>query len=120
LKTRKHHHRRSRWTHCNTPEALMRRKAKADARREAIAAELPPVDPGPAPLSPWQTVQVLDAHGEVMHSLPLFVPARGHRCDQHAAADGRLLTATDVGRMVAGWIAKRPSVAVLAEQRRFA
>lgn len=63
---------------------------------------------------------VLDARGEVMHSLPLFVPAPGHRCDQHADPSGRLLTATEIGRMVAGWISKRPSAALLGELRRFA
>lgn len=39
----RHSHRsakRSRWAHANTPEALRRRRAKIDARREAIAAAL--------------------------------------------------------------------------------
>lgn len=119
MKSRRPH--RSRWAHCNTPEALRRRRAAADARREALCADLPPVDPGPEPLSVWQTVQVLDSRGAVMHSVTLYVPTSG-RCDQHAAeVDGErrgLLTATEVGRLVAGWLCKRPSVAILAEQRR--
>ena len=55
MKSRSRHH-RSKWAHCNTPDALRRRRAKADARREAIAAALPPVYEGPAPLSEWQTI----------------------------------------------------------------
>ncbi len=87
-----------------------------------MVADLPPVDTGPAPLSLWQTVQVIGSHGQVMHTLALYVPTSG-RCDQHAAeVDGErgesMLTATQVGRLVAGWIAKRPSHALLAEQRR--
>lgn len=81
------------------------------------------MDAGPAPLSAWQTVQVLDAHGCVMHSLVLRVPAAG-RCDQHAATlDGEplgLLTATAIGRLVAGWVCKRASTALLADVRRCA
>ena len=123
MKSPRHHHRakRSRWAHANTPEALRRRQAKADARREAIAATLPPVDPAPDPLSLWQTVLVLDAHGEVMHSITLRVPTDGHRCDQHAAEiDGQraLMTATEVGRRVASMIHKRPSQALQADIRR--
>lgn len=120
----RHSHRsakRSRWAHANSPDALIRRKAKADARREAIAATLPPVDPGPQPLEPWQTVLVLDARGEVMHRIALYVPTDGHRCDQHAAeVDGArmLLTATEIGAKVRGWIAKRPSIALRAGIRR--
>jgi len=114
---------RSRWAHLNTPEALRRRRAAADARREALAAKLPPIDPGPAPLSVWQTVRVLGAHGQVMHELVLRVPTAG-RCDQHAAElDGQrlgLLTATAVGRLVAGWICKRESAALQADLRRYA
>ena len=94
-----------------------------DARREAKAAVLPPVPDDPAPLSVWQTVLVLDAHGEVMHRVVLHVPtpAPGRRCDQHAAEiDGEreLLTATEVGRRVAAMIAKRPSVELRADLRR--
>lgn len=120
MKSRRHHHNRSRWAHCNTPEALRRRRAKADARREALAATLPPIDYGPVPLSEWQTVQVLGSYGQVMHTIRLYVPTSG-RCDQHAAeidgARGGLLTATEIGRKVAGWVCKRPSVSMLAESR---
>lgn len=118
-----HHHRqpkRSRWAHANTPDALRRRRAAADAKREALAADLPPVYAGPEPLSAWQTVQVLDSVGLVVHTIALYVPTAG-RCDQHAAeVDGarRLVTATEVGRIVAGLIHKRPSTAVLADMRR--
>jgi hypothetical protein len=112
---------RSRWSHVNTPDGLRRRKAKIDARREALAATLPPVYAGPEPLSLWQSVQVLDGAGRVLHSIALHVPTAG-RCDQHAAVvDGvrcdRMLTATDVGRMVSGMVRKRPSVSMLAEWR---
>ncbi|MBP7567631.1 MAG: hypothetical protein KA795_16655, partial [Burkholderiaceae bacterium] len=66
MKSRSRHH-RSKWAHCNTPEAKRRRRAEADARREAICATLPPAYAGPEPLSRWQSVVVLDAHGQVMH-----------------------------------------------------
>ncbi len=122
---RPHRHRRaSRWAKANSPEALRRRRAAADSRREAIVATLPPAYAGPEPLSRWQAVVVLDAAGEVMHRVDLFVPAEGAgaRCDQHAAevdgAHGPMLTATEIGAMVRGWIAKRPSMAVVAEVRR--
>lgn len=121
---RRHHRaKRSRWAHCNTPDALRRRRAAADARREALAAALPPVYAGPEPGSLWQSVQVLDGAGRVLHNIALYVPTSG-RCDQHAAIlDGarcdRMLTATDVGRMVAGMVRKRPSVEVMAEERRY-
>lgn len=122
MKSRSRHH-RSKWAHCNTPDALRRRRAAADARREAIASTLPPAYAGPAPLSRWQSVVVLDAAGEVMHRIDLFVPsdAAGARCDQHAAlidGDRALMTATQIGTMVRGWIAKRPSVALVADIRR--
>lgn len=121
MKSQSRHHRaRSKWAHVNTPEGLRRRRAKIDARREAMAALLPPVDPGPAPLSVWQTVLVLDSRGEVMHRITLHVPTAG-RCDQHAAdVDGErlLMTATELGRRVAGMICKRPSVALQASVRR--
>jgi hypothetical protein len=112
--------RRSKWR--NSPHSLRRRSADADARRETLAALLPPVYAGPEPLSPWQTVQVLDGAGRVQHTLRLYVPTAG-RCDQHAAEiDGaradRMLTATDVGRLVASWIDKRPSRDQLADWRR--
>lgn len=104
------HHQRSRWAHANTPDALRRRRAKNDARREALAATLPPAYEGPAPLSEWQSITVT-----------LFVPTSG-RCDQHATViDGQrvgLLSATEIGRRVAAAIHKRPSDALLADYRR--
>ena len=56
-----------------------------------------------------------------MHTIRLYVPTHG-RCDQHAAEiDGQrcglMLTATEIGRRVAGMVCKRPSVAALAEVR---
>lgn len=123
MKSRNRHHgaKRSRWAHVNTPEGLRRRRAAADARREAICATLPPAYEPPAPLSPWQTVLVLDAAGQLQHRIALYVPTTG-RCDQHAAevdgVRGPMMTATEVGAMVRGWIAKRPSVSVQAEIRR--
>ena len=121
MKSRNRHQRRSRWAHVNSPAGLRRRRAKADAAREALAALLPPLDMGPAPLSVWQIVQVLGSHGQVMHTLTLYVPTAG-RCDQHAAeVDGQrceaMLTATEVGRQVAAWICKRPSFAQQAQVR---
>ena len=102
---------RSRWAHCNTPSALRRRKAAADARRETLAATLPPVPTGPEPLTLWQTITV-----------QLYVPTSG-RCDQHAVAiDGKeigLLSATEIGVKVRGLVLKRPSFDVLAEARRY-
>ena len=118
MKSRSHH--RSRWAHCNTPAARRRRRAAEDAAREARASTLPPVYAGPEPLSVWQTVKVLDAAGNMQHTVELRVPTSG-RCDQHAAeVDGRrlMLTATEVGRLVAGWIAKRPSRELMADVRR--
>ncbi len=94
MKSRRHHHKRSRWAHANTPEALRRRKAAADAKREAIAATLPPAYAPPQPLSHWQRV-----------TIDLYVPAGSARCDQHAVViDGErvgLLSATEIGRRVA-------------------
>lgn len=117
------HHRAkaSRWAHANTPDALRRRRAAADARREALAASAAPVDPPPATGSVWQTILVLDSSGEVMHRIVLRVPGGGYRCDQHAAeVDGKrmLMTATQVGAVVASSIQKRPSQALQAEVRR--
>jgi hypothetical protein len=109
MKSRRRHH-RSKWAHCNTPEALRRRRAAADAEREAIAATLPPAYAPPEPLSHWQRI-VID----------LYVPTCG-RCDQHATViDGErvgLLSATQVGALVRARIGKRPSVALQAEVRR--
>ena len=82
---------------------------------------MPPVPTGPEPLSVWQTVTVCGPDGAVQHCITLYVPTAG-RCDQHAVTvDGArlpLATATDLGRMVAGMVRKRPSVAVLADVRR--
>lgn len=117
MKSRRHH--RSRWAHCNTPEALRRRRAAADAKREQMAHDMPPVNAGLEPMSVWQTVLVLNARGEVEHRITLYVPHQG-RCDQHAAeVDGvrqaELMTATGAATLVRGWIRKRPSVDWLAE-----
>lgn len=75
-----------------------------------MAATLPPVYEGPAPLSEWQTL-----------TITLYVPTHG-RCDQHATViDGErvgLLSATEIGRRVAALIHKRPSDALLADVRR--
>lgn len=88
----------------------MRRRAKADAKREAIASSLPPAYSPPEPLTLWQTITV-----------ELLVPTIG-RCDQHAVViDGRrvgLLSATEIGRRVANLIRKRPSIVAQAEVRR--
>lgn len=116
MKSPRHH-----FAQVNAPAGLIRRQAKADARREAWAATLPPVYAGPEPLSAWQTVLVLDADGEVAHRIALYVPTHG-RCDQHAAeVDGErvpMLTATEIGQKVAAMIRKRPSLALLGEIRR--
>lgn len=69
----------------------------------------------------WQTVRVIDASGRVALRIDLLVPVAG-RCDQHAALiDGaqadHMLTATDIGRMVAAAIVKRPSRDMRAEMR---
>lgn len=100
---------RSKWAHCNTPEALRRRRAAVDARHEAMAATLPPVPTGPEPGELWQTI-----------TLRLYVPTSG-RCDQHAVEiDGErvgLLSATQIGVAVRNRIYKRPSLDVLAEER---
>lgn len=112
MKSRKHNRsaKRSRWAHVNTPEGLRRRSAAADARREAISATLPQAYAGPSPGSLWQRVEVL-----------VYVPTCDCRCDQHAVdIDGerRLMSATEIGRAVAARIAKRPSVALVADIRR--
>ena len=105
-----HRHHRSKWAHCNTPDALRRRRAANDARREAIAATLLPVHDEPAPGDLWQAVTV-----------HLYVPTHG-RCDQHAAViDGvrvGLLSATEIGRKVAAALRKRPSFALRCEARQ--
>jgi len=60
MQSRSHYRipKRSRWAHCNTPDALRRRRAANDARREALAATLLPVHDEPAPGELWQTVTV--------------------------------------------------------------
>jgi hypothetical protein len=120
MKSSKTARRRNRWR--NSPHSLRRRSLDADAARLAAAADLPPVYAGPEPLSVWQTVEVRDSAGVLQHSMVLYVPTHG-RCDQHAAEiDGArcdaLLTATEIGRTVAGWIDKRPSRALLEDWRR--
>lgn len=109
------HHHRSKWAHCNTPAALRRRRALLDARREAAAALLPPIPADPEPGSVWCVVQIVGAAG-VLHSRTLYVPRRA-RCDQHADADGRLVTATELGQWLRGAIPKRPSYAERRELR---
>lgn len=103
-------HHRSRWVHANTPEAKLRRKAAADAKREELAASLPPVYAGPEPLSHWQTITV-----------QVYVPTHG-RCDQHAVViDGEqvgLLSATQIGVELRKRIKPRPSQNLLGDWRR--
>lgn len=98
------------WSRANTPEALRRKRARADARREALAQTLPPAYAGPDPLSHWQTVTV-----------HVYVPTHG-RCDQHAVViDGEragLLSATQIGVEVRKRIRPRPSTRTLADWRR--
>ena len=105
-----HRRNRSRWAHVNTPDGLRRRRAAADAKREALAASLPPAAEAPAPLTHWQRI-VID----------LYVPTSG-RCDQHAAMiDGErvgLLSATQIARQLRGRVRSRPSVSLLADARR--
>ena len=108
-----HSHRRnhrSKWAHVNTPDGLRRRRAIADARREALAVSLPPAVEAPAPGTHWQRI-VIDLH----------VPTSG-RCDQHATLiDGErvgLLSATEIARRVRGLICSRPSVSLMADARR--
>jgi hypothetical protein len=109
------HHPRNRWSHCNTPAALRRRRALLDARREELAATLPPIPDDPEPGSVWCVVQVVGAAG-VLHSRALYVPRRA-RCDQHADADGRLVNATRLAEWLRSSIPKRPSYAERAEAR---
>lgn len=105
-----HSRNRSRWANVNTPDGLRRRRAIADAKREALAASLPPAIEAPAHGTHWQRI-VIDLH----------VPTSG-RCDQHATLiDGErvgLLSATEIGRRVRGLIRSRPSVSVIADARR--
>lgn len=85
-----------RWAHVNTPDGLRRRQAKADARREERSATLPSVYAGPAPLSAWQTVHVLqfDAYCAARQARPpgLNLPAticRASRAVQRPAPDAQ-------------------------------
>jgi hypothetical protein len=115
--------RRGRWDGQNRPDALRRRSAATAAKREAFCAALPPAYAEPTPLSVWVRILVLDGAGRPEHELVAFVPACHARCDQHAATvDGErrdaMLTATEIGRIVAGWVPKRPSFAEMAELRR--
>ncbi len=109
MKSRRH--RRSRWAHANSPEALRRRKAAADARREAVASVLPAACSPPEPLTLWQSI-----------CIELYVPAGSARCDQHAVIiDGErigLLSATQVGAKLRDVIRKRPSLELVADARR--
>lgn len=112
MKSRRHRRNRSRWAHVNTPAGLRRRKADADAKREAIAATLPPAYEPPQPLTLWQSI-----------TIDLYVPACNARCDQHATIiDGErvgLLSATQLATMLREKvIRKRPSVELVAEVRR--
>ena len=113
------HASRNRSRHLNTPDAIKRRRAKADARREALAATLPPIHADPEPGSTWCTVQIVGAAG-VLQSRTLYVPALGRRCDQHADADGLLVTATELGEWLRRHLPKRPSYAQRVEARTMA
>lgn len=101
---------RGRSRHLNTPDAIRHRNAIRDAKREEMAATLPPVPTGPEPLTLWQRIVV-----------EVYVPTSG-RCDQHAAViDGErvgLLSASQIGVKVREAIRKRPSLAYLGEARR--
>jgi hypothetical protein len=109
MQSRRLHH-RSKWAHCNTPDALKRRRARNDARREALAASLPPIPSEPAPLSVWQRIEIV-----------LYVPTSG-RCDQHAVEiDGvcvGLLSASQIGAKVREMARKRPSVEAMVDCQR--
>ena len=111
------------WAHVNSPAGLIRRRARADADRELLAATLPPVYRGPEPGSVWRRVLIEDGAGMVVMDAVLYVPMCPARCDQSAAViDGaradHLVTATEVAALVRGAIGKRPSVAMLAGMQR--
>jgi hypothetical protein len=78
----------------------------------------------PAPLYPaWpgtheQTITIQT--GDVVRTIVLSVPRGRCRCDQHAVSiDGAPVpgpqTATSIGRLVAGMVARRPSMALPSE-----
>ncbi len=108
---------RTRSRHLNTPDAIKRRRAKADARREAACANLPPIPAEPQTGDVWVVLKIEGPTGLVLHSRTLYVPARGKRCDQHADESGRLVSATDAAEWLRGAIPKRPSYAQRRELR---
>ncbi len=125
MKSSRHHRQRTgrTWAHVNGPASLIRRRARADARREALAAMLPPVYRGPDPGTVWRRVVVLDGADQVLLDAVLYVPLCSARCDQSAAViDGaradHLVTATEIAALVRGAIGKRLSVAMLADMQR--
>lgn len=125
MKSRRHHRQRTgrTWAHVTTRDGLIRRRARADARREALAATLPSVYRGPEPGSVWRRVVVEDGAGRVLMDAVLYVPMCPARCDQSAAViDGaqadHLVTATEIGAMVRSAIGKRPSARLLADMQR--
>ena len=113
MQSRRHNRsaKRSRWAWNNSPDGLRNRRAKVDARREALASGLPPIPADQTPGAMWQTVTV-----------QVYVPTSG-RCDQHATViDGErvgLLSATEIGRRVAAALCKRPSFAMQCEARNY-
>lgn len=113
MKSRAYHRNAKR----NRPDAVIRRRALMDARREALAEVLPPIPPDPEPGDEWVTLAIISKAG-VLHSRTLYVPARGRRCDQHCDADGRLVTATELAEWVRASIPKRPSHAQRQQIRR--
>jgi hypothetical protein len=125
MKSRRPHRQRTgrTWAHVNSPAGLIRRRARADAKREALAATLPPVYRGPDPGTVWRRVVVLDGADQVLMDAVLYVPLCSSRCDQLAGMiDGqrmdRMTTATEIAEKVRGVIGKRPSVRLLADMQR--
>lgn len=116
----RHRHHRSKWAHCNTPEALRRRRAQLDARREEQAALLPPADYGPEPGDHIATVVILvgaDAHEA--HRLVLTAPSSG-RCERQRATINGVpvaggMTATEAAKWLREHLPRRPSQDALAE-----
>lgn len=109
MKSSPRHQSRKQWAHCNTPEALRRRRALMDARREALASSLSPIPSDPTPGELWQRIVV-----------ELYVPTSG-RCDQHAVViDGErvgLMGGIGIGRAVASRVEKRLNRSQRAELR---